>query len=452
MYRKFIYFLLGVSFICNSIFATPLPELSSDGAVLIEPTTNTVLFAKNAKETFYPASTTKILTSLLLVEDLDKDLLITKTADSLANVPSDSSQIGLNVGSSYSAYDGVHAIMMASDNFVAYDMAVKDAGSIPAFAQKMNEKARSLGATASHFVNPHGYHDEDHYTTPYDLALIARGAFANPTLAQIAGTLNYTFTDTSNGNRIPLTHTSALLNPNSNYYNSAVTSCKTGYHTPAKRTLVSKAHYDNIDLIAVTMRTDAPNQFVDMNKLLDYGAKNFSVVKTDTGEIQIKNTSYSAWAEPYINTALEQGWITPSPQNYMAPISQREFLAIIQKALPEKYQEQIGNQILYNGRSIYNESRHLSRKNAALLCYNFLQNLGFSTDYLPVIPEVTDLTDVKETYDDAIHFMVQSNLMMVDEAQNFYPNSSLTLQQGIYTAYQLSALLNRYDSYTYTKK
>ncbi|WP_054741028.1 D-alanyl-D-alanine carboxypeptidase family protein [Cellulosilyticum ruminicola] len=452
MYRKFIYFLLGLSFICNSLWATPLPELSSDGAVLIEPTTKTVLFAKNANETFYPASTTKILTSLLLVEDLDKNLLITKTADSLANVPSDSSQIGLNVGSSYSAYDGVHAIMMASDNFVAYDMAVKDAGSISAFAQKMNEKACALGATASHFINPHGYHDEDHYTTPYDLGLIARGAFANQTLTKIASTLNYTFTDQSNGNRIPLTHTSALLNPNSNYYNSAVTSCKTGYHTPAKRTLVTKAHYDNIDLIAVTMRTDAPNQFIDMNKLLDYGAKNFSLIQTDTGELQIKNTSYSEWAEPYVNAALERGWINNSVQNYMAPISQREFLLILQKALPEKYQETVAGQILYSGRSIYNESQHLSRKNAAKLNYDFLQSLGFSTDYLPVIPNVTDLTEVKAAYDDAIHFMVQSGLMMVDDAQNFYPNSPLTLQQGIYTAYRFSELLNRYDSYSYTPK
>lgn len=452
MYRKFIYFFLGVSLICNSLLATPLPKLSSDGAILIEPTTNTILFAKNANETFYPASTTKILTSLLLVEDLDKDILITKTADSLAHVPSDSSQIGLNVGNTYTAFDGVHAIMMASDNFVAYDMAVKDAGSISAFAKKMNEKAQMLGATSSHFVNPHGYHDEDHYTTPYDLGLIARAAFANETLAQIAGTQTYTFTEQNSGGQIPLKHTSALLDPNSAYYNANVTSCKTGYHTPAKRTLVAKASYDNIDLIAVTMRTDAPNQFIDMNKLLEYGAENFSLITTDTGEVQIENKSYSDWAEPFVQIALEKGWITSSTQNYMAPISKREFLTLLQKAVPTQYQESFANQIIYNQPSIYNENLNISRKDAALLCYNFLQTLGFSTDYLPATPQVADLVEVKATYDDAINFMIQSGLMTTDESQNFYPNSPLSLQQAIYTTYQLTELLTRYDSYTYTKK
>ncbi|MEG0579604.1 MAG: D-alanyl-D-alanine carboxypeptidase, partial [Niameybacter sp.] len=126
--------------------------------------------------TFYPASTTKLLTSLLLVEDMQEGATITKSQDSLINVPSDSSHIGLKVGDSYSYTDGLHAILMGSDNFVSYDMSIFNASSINAFADKMNAKAKSLGANASHFVNPHGYHDPNHYTTPYDLALITSAA------------------------------------------------------------------------------------------------------------------------------------------------------------------------------------------------------------------------------------------------------------------------------------
>ena len=452
MYRKFIYFILGISILCNSLMATPLPELSSDGAILIEPTTNTILFAKNANETFYPASTTKILTSLLLVEDLDENILVTKTQDALNNVPTDSSQIGLNVGDTYTAKDGVHAIMMASDNFVAHDMAVKDAGSISAFAKKMNEKAQLLGATSSNFVNPHGYHDENHYTTPHDLGEIARGAFANETLAKIAGTATYTFNVENTGKQIPLTHTSALFDQSSAYYNEHVTSCKTGYHTPAKRTLVTKASYDNIDLIAVTMRTDAPNQYVDMNKLLEYGAENFSLVKSDTGELQIENKSYSEWAEPFVKLAIEKGWIIPSTRNYMAPITKREFLTLLKSAAPSKYQNLIGSQIIYNQPSIYTENLNITRKDAALACYTFLQQLGFNTSYLPTVPQISDLSSVSASYDDAITFMVQSGLMTTDTTTaSFSPDSPLSFQQAIYTAYQLSELLTRYGTYTYTR-
>ncbi len=450
MSRKFIYFILSISLFCNSLLASPLPELSSDGAVLIEPKTNTILFAKNANETFYPASTTKILTSLLLVEDLDKNTLITKSQEALNNVPSDSSQIGLNVGDTYTAFDGIHAIMMASDNFVAYDMAVKDAGNISAFAKKMNEKAMLQGALSSHFVNPHGYHDENHYTTPRDLGEITRLAFANETLAKIAGTQTYTFTVQNTGKQISLTHTSALLDPNSPYYNKHVTSCKTGYHTPAKRTLVVKAQYDNIDLIAVTMRTDAPNQYIDMNKLLDYGSQNFNLIETDNGELKLQNKSYSDWAEPFVKLALEKGWIISSTRNYMAPITKRELLTLLKSAAPSQYQELLNQKIIYNQPSIYNENLNITRKDAALICYDFLQQLGFNTSYLPSLPKISDLANVSPKYDDAIKFIIQSGLMTTDDKAAFYPDTPLSFQQAIYTAYQLSELLTRFSTYTYT--
>ena len=124
MHRKIIGLLTTFVLCTSSLMATPLPELMSDGAMLIEPTTNTIIYSKNGHQTFYPASTTKVLTSLLLVEDLQLNTMITKTKDAIQNVPSDSSHIGLLAGDTYTAFDGLHAIMMASDNFVSYDMCV----------------------------------------------------------------------------------------------------------------------------------------------------------------------------------------------------------------------------------------------------------------------------------------------------------------------------------------
>ena len=451
MFRKLMSFVVSFSLIYSNLFATPLPELFSDGAILIEPTTNTVLFAKNANETFYPASTTKVLTSLILTEETNMNELVTKTQDAINNVPSDSSQIGLNVGDTYTSFDGLHAILMASDNFVCHDMALKNAGSISAFAKKMNEKAKLLGATSSNFVNPHGYHDENHYTTPFDLGQIARGAFANETLASIAGTVHYNFTEQTTGRVIPLTHTSALFDKSSTYYNEHVTSCKTGYHTPAKRTLVTKASYDDIELIAVVMRADAPKQYIDMNKLLTYGTENFKLVTDEAGNPQIKNISYSPWAESYIQSALEKGWIISSTRNYTEPVTKRELLTLLKTAVPTQYQGFFSNQILYNKPSIYRENLDITCKDAALICYNFLKELGFEDAYIPTPLVISDLPDISAKYDKAINLLIRSGITPLDEKGAFNPDRTVSFQEAIYMAHQLIELLDRYDSYTYTK-
>lgn len=445
MYRKFLYFVFTILVICNTTLAVPLPEISADGAILIETNTNTVLYSKNSFETFYPASTTKILTSLAIAEDLPLDKIITKSQDAVNQVPSDSSQIGLNVGDSYTVLDGLHAVLMASDNFVCYDLAEADSGSIENFAQKMNVLALSFGATRTNFVNPHGYHDLLHYTTPFSLSQIALHAFSNPVVEEIAGTQNYTFKVANTGKTISLTHTAALLDPNSPYYNPHVVAAKTGYHTPAGRTLVAKAHYDDIELIAVVMRTDAPLQFEDINKLFKYGSENFKLITDENQESCIINHTYSSWAEPYIKRALDEGWITHTTHNYTTPITMRTFLTLLRGATDCDANLFLDQQIHSQTDSIYRENLSVSRGELAQIVYEYLSMLD-----LILIPNDTIIRDIdtlSPKMQEAINFCVQSGLFATNESNNFLPNDSVTYEEAIRLVTQIIDIGTRYHNY-----
>lgn len=323
---------LGLSTLC---LALPSPTLRAEGAVLLEAHTGKVLYAKNPSSRFYPASTTKVLTTLLLAETFDHESILTKSESSRQNVPLDSSYVkGLGFGDMYSYKDALYAILMSSDNYVSYDMAMHTAGSIEAFANLMNEKAESLGAYNSHFVNPHGYHDPNHYTTPYDLALITQAAFANPIVEQIAGTPTHDLTVLNTDTKIPLTHTAAFFKEDSSYYNPHVVAAKTGYHTPAGRTLVTKATYDDLELIAVVMRSDYPTYFEDINKLLDYGSANFTLTTSDDGHATLQNISYSPWAKSSVEHASQEGIYMPTLVSYMDTSTPHTLYTMLEKTLP----------------------------------------------------------------------------------------------------------------------
>lgn len=446
MSRKSLVFLCSILLFCNTISATPLPDISADGAILIEAKTNTILYSKNRNVSFFPASTTKVLTSLAIAQDLPMNQIIAKTQESVENVPTDSSQIGLKVGDRYTVLDGLHAVLMASDNFVSYDLAVADSGSISQFANKMNTLATSIGATQSNFVNPHGYHDLMHYTTPYSLSQITKVAFSNPIVKSIAGTYQYDFTELNTNRTIPLTHTAALLNPSSSYYNKHVVAAKTGYHTPAGRTLVAQAEYDHIKLIAVVMRTDAPLQFEDMNKLFKYGSENFSLEHTsETGEAYILNTTYSPWAKPYIERALTERWIPHTGRNYTLPITTREFVSLLTSSSTSQYLAIPQDLILYNGNSIYRENLPTTRKEIAQVIYEYLSKL----ELIPISHDitVTDIDHLSPKAQDAILFTIHTNLITPRNGTNFLPDAPVSYEEALCIVSKLNDIVERYHSY-----
>ena len=444
MSRKLLCFLLTLLLCFNTIWASPLPKLSSDGAVLIDAKTGTVLYAKNKDMAFYPASTTKILTSLAILQDMKLDTVITKTQDAINNVPSDSSQIGLKVGDSYTVYDGLHAVLMASDNFVCYDLAKADAGSIDKFASEMNTLATLAGADKFNFVNPHGYHDPKHYTSPLSLGQIAISAFDNPTLEQIAGTYQFNFTVANTGRVIPLTHTVALLNPESPYYNPAVVAAKSGFHDMAKRTLVAKAQYDDMELIGVVMRTDAPRQFEDMNKLLAYGAENFAASTDAEGQYALYNQSYSKWAAPFVTKALENGWITDSVTNYQSPISQRTFIHLLMKVSPERLTDTLSEMIQYDDDSIFIENYALTKAQLAKILADYMAN--YKLILLPTEETASDISDLPASTKKAIDFCIQSKLISLKDGK-FNPNQTVSYEEALCIISRLNDMITRYENY-----
>lgn len=306
-----------------------VPEITAEGAILVEPKTNTVLYEKNAHKALYPASITKILTALIVSEELEDNTIITKSQACTKYVPWDSSQIGLNVGDRYTKEEGLYGLLLGSDNFIAYDLACATAGDISSFAQKMNEKAISLGAYESQFVNPHGYHDPNHYTTPYDMAQIARGAFSDPTVSKIAGTAKHKFVVHNTGVSFPIINSSRLLKHETPYYNPNVVACKTGFHDDARQTLVAKAVYDNIELIAVVMKDSTPTQYEDINKLFEFGKQNFSL-KEVNGAYILDNKSISIDTQKCVDYFNEKGWISKGV-NFQDPIKGEELTNLLKK-------------------------------------------------------------------------------------------------------------------------
>ncbi len=450
LYLILIAYSVCIFYYFNS-FAYPTPSLHSEGAILIEAKSGTIIYQKNAHAKFYPASTTKLLTCALLLENVDLESSITKTADSIKNVPSDSSHIGLKKGDTYSALDGIYAILLASDNYVAYDMAQKSSGSITAFSNKMNAKAKEIGTLNSHFVNPHGYHDENHYTTPYDLAKITQYAYSKPLLEDISGTFSYNFKVINKNQTIPFKNTSMLINNQSDYYNPNVLASKTGFHTPAKRTLAAKAKYPNIELIAVVMKSDSPYQFEDINALFDYGSKHFEANYTENSSsdnnVVIINKTYSPQFEEYVTYALEEGWIEPSVRNYCDPITTKEFLELLEQALPKQYASSILNQYLQEDASmIYKDNSLIKRKDAALILEDLSRSLHLTPVILTINPNIPDNYPADTNYGKSIQYVVKARILG-EKNTPFYPEKSLTYQEALGVAHRIHNLF--YNSFPY---
>ena len=247
---------------------TPTPELApgelplaAQGAFLIDGLTGEPLYQKNPNQVFYPASTTKILTALLVIEagNLDQEVTI-----QLEDTKVEPSALEMKPGEKYTRLQLLYGLLLKSANDAALALARDNAGSIPAFAGLMNRRAQELGAFSSHFANPNGLHNKDHYTTPHDLALIARAAMEQPLFHKIVSTVNYTL-DTAAG-PVPLTNHNKLL---TQY--PGCTGVKTGYTIPAQQVLVSSALRDGREVISVVMHTDHPGIWEDSKTLLNYG-------------------------------------------------------------------------------------------------------------------------------------------------------------------------------------
>lgn len=254
-------------------------SLEAEGAVLMEAETGKILYSKNATDKFYPASITKVLTTLVALENGNLSDQITFSAETLNAVEQGSSRIGVEAGETCTLEDALHCVMLASGNDTAAGVAEHIAGSVDAFVDMMNEKAEELGCTGTHFTNPHGLPDENHYTTASDMALIVRAAVQNEQFAQIASDLSYNMPATNMSEAREIWQHHKMMYPSSEYYYEDVLWGKTGYTSVALNTLVTTARRDGMTLITVVLKCPgASYTYTNSARLFDYGFDNYSVL------------------------------------------------------------------------------------------------------------------------------------------------------------------------------
>lgn len=253
------------------------PSCSAEGAIVMDIDTGAILYQKNIHEQLYPASTTKMLTCLIAAENLDLSDTVTFSEEAVSSVPADGSNIGMDVGETITVEQCLYGILVGSANECANAIAEKTAGSIDAFVDLMNEKAASLGCTDSHFANANGLYEEDHYTSPHDLALIAAAFFQNETLLEIGNTAQYHFSATdTQPDDFWITNKHRLIT--GEVACDGVIGGKTGYTGEAKECLVTGCRRGDTTLVCVVMMEDSPKQFTDTVSLFDYGFSEFSHV------------------------------------------------------------------------------------------------------------------------------------------------------------------------------
>jgi D-alanyl-D-alanine carboxypeptidase len=271
------------------------PEIGAKSAILMEMNTHTVLYAKNIHEKSYPASTTKILTCLLAMQNCSMDETLTFSHDAIYDVPTDGSRLGgVDTGDTMLLENALYCVLVESANDVASAVGEHVAEklgydkSVEAFAEIMNEKAKSLGCTDTHFSNANGLYDDNHYTCAYDLALIGCEFFNNELLCKMSSTPSYHFKLKADDEDYTWITSKNQLYKGKPYEYQYLLGSKTGFVSQSRQTLVSAAEKNGMKLVCVIFTEESPYQYEDTITLFQYGFENFKSVSIDDNETNYK--------------------------------------------------------------------------------------------------------------------------------------------------------------------
>lgn len=252
-----------------------VPDISANSAILMDMNTGTILYSKNENEHHYPASITKILTTLIALEyNIPKDI-ITFSEEAIFGIDRSSSNLAMDVDEQITMEDALYSIMLMSANEVSAAVAEHIGGSIDNFAKIMNQRAKQAGAINSNFKNPHGLHDPQHYTTAYDMAMIAKEAYEIPEFRKIISTITYQIQPTNKQPEIRYLANQHYMIKNTAYHYDSCTGGKTGFTDEAQSTLVTFAEQNNLKLVCVVLEEKGNQKYEDTIKLFDYGFNNF---------------------------------------------------------------------------------------------------------------------------------------------------------------------------------
>ncbi|MFQ9018170.1 MAG: D-alanyl-D-alanine carboxypeptidase family protein [[Clostridium] symbiosum] len=269
--------------------------IQSEAGIVMDMDSKTVIFGQNIHVQKAPASITKLLTALVVIENANLDDMVTFSDDAIHNVEEGAgNKNALEPGDKMTVKDCLYHMLLTSSNQSANALAEHVAGSRDAFVAMMNEKVKELGCENSHFANPSGLNDDTQLTTVYDMALIGTAAYENPVLLEIGSAKSYRLPPTANnpdGVTIKMEH-KMLTEEDPNYYQAAIAG-KTGFTSIAGQTLVTYASKDDRKLIAVTMKSTEFTHYQDTKALLDFGFDRFKNIKIAENE-----TSYTTGDQP----------------------------------------------------------------------------------------------------------------------------------------------------------
>ena len=311
--------LLAIIIAFCSIFAYNVNDtkaevgVSANSAILIEATTGRVLFEQNAYEKRPMASTTKVMTAILALENCDPDemVVVSQNASGVGG-----SSIWLSVGEHMPLSDMLFGLMLSSGNDAAIAIAEHVAGSVDEFVAMMNAKAQEIGAYNTHFVNPNGLPADDHYTTAYDLAMICAYAMRNNYFCEIVKTQYKTIPwEGHEWDRVCKNKNKLLWN-----YEGG-NGIKTGYTDAAGKCLCAAAKRDGMQLIAVVL--DAPDMFNDCTRLLDYGFENY--------ENRALMSSGEYVGDVSVNHGMEDGFTVYTDRDVVYPLTDEEYARVQKK-------------------------------------------------------------------------------------------------------------------------
>ncbi len=305
-----------------SFSAFARPEWPSDTGIMAEAgivmdqDSGAVLFGQNIHLPFAPASITKLLTALVVIENSKLDDMVTFSQSAVYDVESGSgNKLHMETGDELSVEDCLYMLLLLSSNQAANALAEHVAGSREAFVEMMNDRIAEIGCTESHFANPSGLNDDNQYVSAYDMALIAREAFNNETLLKIDSSKSYSIGATANnpnGASFNMEHRLIMAeDTSSQYYCEGTMAGKTGYTSIAGNTLVTLTERDGRRLIAVVLKGTQPQYYLDSKSLLEFGFANFDNINiaehetaytTGEGPVQVGAKSYEP-SDLYLDSA-----------------------------------------------------------------------------------------------------------------------------------------------------
>lgn len=256
-------------------------SISAESAIVMDINSGTILYEKNIHDKHYPASITKIMTTLLCLENASLTDTVTFSYNAVNSIEPGSSHIGVVPNEEISMENCLYGIMLMSGNEVCNGVAEHISGDISGFVDMMNDKAKELGCKNTHFANPNGLFNEKHYSSAYDMALISCAAMKNSMFRKIAGTELYTIPKTNLNKERPMYHKHEMLHQREYHYKyDYCIGGKTGYTDIARWTLVTFAKKGDLELVCVVMKTNGPpkiepNEYTDTIKLLNFAFDNY---------------------------------------------------------------------------------------------------------------------------------------------------------------------------------